>query len=130
MGKYHGDGKAVDKPVAPFQLVFKPNPALTTMCQGAELIGEAFGCFDKIEAGTELYTIWAQKEPEYKANFKGGELTKIGTMTSDSQFILSQFFDYHVQFRHVFWATEIGTLGTSQWEYKTKDIEFRREDGA
>lgn len=129
LAKFKNDGTAVASPKAPFALVFKPNPSLTTFCRDAPLIGENFGCFQQIAKGTLLYTIYYVEEPVAKSDVTGSTLKLQGTMTSDSGFISSKFMDQTVQFRHVLWDEEVKTLDKEEWNTKLDDT-FMREDGA
>ena len=129
LAKYRNNGEKVYNPSAPFALVFKPNPALTSMCHRAPLEGSNFGCLKDIIKGTLLYTIYYVDEPIDKKDVQASDLKLLGTMKSDSEFISSRFMDEEVQFKHVFWTDEIEVLGKQSWNTKITK-EFAREDGA
>jgi len=129
LAKYKSDGTSESSPKAPFAIVLKPNPNLKQMCQNAPLEGENFGCFSKIAKGTLLYNIYYVDGPVKKSDVTPSTLKKLGTMTSDSEFVSSKFMDETVQFRHVFWADEVKALGKEEWN-NSLDGAFMKEDGA
>jgi len=129
LAKYTNAGAAVSSPKAPFSLVFKPNPALTNMCKDAPLQGENYGCFDRIASGTLLYTVYYTAGPVSKSQASPQNLKKLGTITSASKFVASQFMDETVQFKHVLWADEVKALGMQKWNSALTST-FKREDGA
>lgn len=129
LAKYTNKGEKVANPKAPFEIVFKPNPAMTKMCHNVPLEGDAFGCLKDIAKGTLLYTIYYVDEPIEKKDAKASDLKLLGTMTSDSEFISSKFMDEIVQFKHVFWADEVKILNKQSWDDKITNS-FSQEDGA
>lgn len=51
-------------------------------------------------------------------------------MILESEFRASEFFDYHVQFKHTFWNDEIRNLGSDEWNRLATDHSFQLEDSA
>ncbi len=103
----NGSQVAQEKVVAPYRLIFRPT---------AQVIASSDPTIDfrddlarNIKPGTSIYEIFALTEPlETELNRKGVNSVeallphgqKIGTITTDSEFIASAYGDYRLYFKH------------------------------
>ena len=97
-------GKKAAKVVAPRQLFFVPNPKLSFSSKPHDVRKDILS----IESGTKLYDIYAftdnkfnyfDYEPEHITEFLG-KAQKIGQITTTSEFVVSEFGDTGIFFRH------------------------------
>ncbi len=99
-------GEAVDKPIAPRQIFFVPNPKIQFSDEEHDFRED----FLELPAGTELYTVIAasadQDDFPY-GNYKTEDIstfvsngTEIGKIVTQSEFLASEFGDTGIFFRH------------------------------
>ena len=84
LSAYDQDGQEVSDINFPFQLRLDPNPALT---------GTTFEKVPSIPAGTKLYDVYAQANPDAPFN-------RIGAITTTSAFVVSTYGDEILFFQH------------------------------
>ena len=86
------DGKLVESPKTPFQLIFRPMPGVAT-----SETNEGIDVFDQIIAsipsGKQLYSVWAAETP-------GNQFFQIGVITTKSEFVRSVYGDQTLFFKH------------------------------
>jgi len=103
----NGSPVAQDQIVAPYRLIFRPTAQVTASSDPT--IDFRDDLAQNIRMGTPIYEIFALMEPqETDLNSKGVKEIedllphgqKIGTMTTESEFIASQYGDYRLFLRH------------------------------
>jgi hypothetical protein len=103
----NGSPVAHDNILAPYRLIFRPTAQ--AMASSDPTIDFRDDLARNIKSGTPIYEVFALREPqEIALNSKGIHQVeallphgqKIGTITTDSEFIASAYGDYRLYFKH------------------------------
>lgn len=117
--EYTSDGKKAPKVNAPFAWIIDGTDEIKKKCEKESIVGQNYGCFDKIKAGTKIWNVWVHMEPvpsNEKVDPKN--VHYLGTVDSVTDWTTTKFGDETLYFKHQFWPDELKmrTDKREKWE--------------
>jgi hypothetical protein len=106
IASYDVSGKKVEKPVYPFQLIYRPTAqAKSAIAAGlakipANDIYKSVKALTSIPKGTTLWDVYASNSPT-------GKFSKIGSIVTDSAVVMNAYGDEKLFFKHQTWEDDV-----------------------